>query len=153
MESRYIVDKQATAKKLCEVIFREVLGDVAPFDSIWDQELYEQIEKTSVHWDMDYIMKTVHDKDVTPVFEKEQAIHQTMKQTVRVLIINFLTDHLGEQFTYMEIAHKLVASDNTVYQTMHRMINEGSPIVCERLSGKSNLYSIPNDKPVFGEGA
>ena len=102
---------------------------------------------------MDYIMETVYNRHVTPVFEKEQAIHQTMKQTVRVLIINFLTDHLGEQFTYMEIAHKLVASDNTVYQTMHRMINEGSPIVCVRVSGKSNLYSIPNDKPVFGEGA
>tara|TARA_R110000822_G_scaffold119350_1_gene252278 strand:- start:1029 stop:1481 length:453 start_codon:yes stop_codon:yes gene_type:complete len=149
MESRYIVDKQATAKKLCEVVVKEVLG----LDSIFDEELYQQIEKTSVHWDMDYIMKAVRDKDVSPVFEKEQAIHQTMKQTVRVLIINFLTDHLGEQFTYMEIAHKLVASDNTVYQTMHRMINEGSPIVCVRVSGKSNLYSIPNDKPVFGEGA
>ena len=65
MESRYIVDKQATAKKLCEVVVKEVLG----LDSIFDEELYQQIEKTSVHWDMDYIMKAVRDKDVSPVFD------------------------------------------------------------------------------------
>lgn len=147
MERRYIVDKEGTAKKLCKFL----LTNIKTLN--YTDDIYKQIETSSIHWDMDYIMSQAKLHDITPVFEKEQAIHQSMRQTVRVLIINFLTDHLGEQFTYMEIAHKLVASDNTVYQTMHRMINEGSPIVCVRVSGKSNLYSIPNDKPVFGEGA
>lgn len=151
MESRYFVNKEETAKKVCEYLLMNVYNFNRLLEEVNNDELYNQIKASSIHWDMDYIMSEAKRYDITPVFMKAHTTHHSIRQTVRTLIMDFLTQNIGTKYTYMEIAHRLVVSDNTVYQTIHRMINEGLPVTCTKIAGKPNQYSLPNNKRVFGE--
>jgi hypothetical protein len=116
--NRIVVDTRKTAIDVFEKLIEPVLKEKGI-----SEELIEQMRKSCITWDEDFIMQLAQQNGIYPSWE---SINQyDFRRSSRVRIKEFLRDNQGMEFTYEDVAQKLQLIPNTAYQLLHRMIAKG----------------------------